>query len=188
MATSPQRFRAMQYREAGFLFGLYLITGGKTAGLSTLRHSVPPEHEGWKQCPQERYWRTHGFSKWGTCWVMGEHTIITLVMWPARGTESCWWLSGHWFDLLCTENNVFLCIQRPWGRKGAGVVLQVNERARKKIQASAHLIWSLAVGCSHSTCFCCYCCFLLWVFLSYISGNECFPEALASKAVPLQQS
>lgn len=61
-------------------------------------------------------------------------------------------------------------------------MLQVNERARKKIQASVCLIWSLAVGCSPSTCFVGFFFFFLWVFLSCISGNECFPEALASKS------
>lgn len=39
---------------------------------------------------------------------------------------------------------------KPWGRRGADGVLQVNDRARKKIQVSAHLIWFPAVNYSPS--------------------------------------
>lgn len=60
-------------------------------------------------------------------------------------------------------------------RRGTGVVLQVNDRAGKKIQVSAHLIWSRAVACLPSTFFF----FSPWVFLSFILGNECFPGAPA---------
>lgn len=75
------------------------------------------------------------------------------------------------------------------GKKGPGVVLQVNERARKKIQASAHLIWSLAVGCSPSTCFfVVIVVFFCGFFFHIFQEMNAFQRLWLLKAVSLQQS
>lgn len=63
---------------------------------------------------------------------------------------------GQGIDLLSSVQRITCsCLYRQdlGERRGTGVVLQVNDRAGKKIQVSARLIWSQAVACLPSTFF-----------------------------------
>lgn len=74
---------------------------------------------------------------------------------------------------------------KPWARGAADGVLQVQDRARKKIQISAHLICFPAVDYSPSAFLKV---FFLWSFASYCLEDKCSPQAPALEAEPLQQS
>lgn len=91
---------------------------------------------------------------------------------PARGTRSLWGCSGHHFPKL-QVNRAAPEQGKPWGRRGADGVLQVNDRAREKIQVSAHLIWFPAVDYSPSAFLKM---FFLWSFGSFCLEDKHSPR------------
>lgn len=83
--------------------------------------------------------------------MMGENTIIILLVLPAGTPRAAGDVLGIiLLSSIQTENTLLLCRENPGEGKGTDGVLQVNDRARKKIQVSACLIWSPAVEYSPS--------------------------------------
>lgn len=92
---------------------------------------------------------------------MGAHVARASRACPERWEKTslagvtCWGhqeplgMSGHHFPVLHI-NRAAPGQGKPWGRRAADGVLQVNDRAREKIQVSAHLIWFPAVDYSPS--------------------------------------
>lgn len=133
----------------GFVFGFYLIVGcsgpgGENASLVVFETISSPST---RRTESAAPWRggSRGQREQGMCRAMGENTVIILLALPAGGTESCGGSQGiAVVRSVQTEKTLLLCKDLGEG-KGTDGVSQVNDRARKKIQVSARLIWSAAV-------------------------------------------